>query len=556
MARSQCFPSVQHSKPSPHGQFIATLLQFRLLLRSSRNGKLLRMIPLDSDFTARCRYLRWSRGLGPTQEEEAREYLGSETPARCRILLADDDTVRVYDAYDAQWSATITRASSNIGKIANVEFGYTSDEILVFSDFSIKATLWSLITGRGVEIRDPRFANRGYSYRPETGHLAILARPEAHDIVLLLAPGTRELLGNFTLDTVDSQGLLWSPDGRWLVAWDAASSGYKVLVYTADGHLYRTITGGQVVDKIGLGVKSVAWSAGGTYLAVGGYDGRVSLLNTTTFTPKAIFSHPTTISSTRAAIWQEQISASQARTYVPATPPISPPTSSTPLSSADPSLKTGISTLSFCSNTLYLATSCSSTPTTTWIWSLETLSPTAVLIHHSPIKYLHWHPTLPSLLLIHCHTPDSVLHIWQPPPGEPLVMYLPLDALGGPREALWLSTTSRERPKVMLGNARNYIIGSVSDGEGEDTPLFDETGDVISGGPEDMFDEGNSMDLSPVKLSWDVGGVEEGVISGVVGGRGKRVGGGGQGGGYVFVSAWGRYGEVMGRRVGKAVESA
>lgn len=298
MARSQCFPckshaqpkalrsdispAVQHSKPSPHGQFIATLLQFRLLLRSSRNGKLLRTIPLDSDFTARCRYLRWSRGLGPTEEEEAREHLGSETPARCRILLADDDTVRVYDAYDAQWSATITRASSNIGKIANVEFGYTSDEILVFSDFSVKATLWSLITGRGVEIRDPRFANRGYSYRPETGHLAILARPEAHDIVLLLAPGTRELLGNFTLDTVDSQGLLWSPDGRWLVAWDAASSGYKVLVYTADGHLYRTITGGQDVDKIGLGVKSVAWSAGGTYLAVGGYDGRVSLLNTTT----------------------------------------------------------------------------------------------------------------------------------------------------------------------------------------------------------------------------------------------------------------------------------
>lgn len=82
-------------------------------------------------------------------------------------------------------------------------------------------------------------------------------------------------------------------------------------------------------------------------------------------------------------------------------------------------------------------------------------------------------------------------------------MYLPLDAPGGPREALWLSTTSRERPKFMLGNARNYIIGSVSDGEGEDTPLFDETGDVISGGPEDMFDEGNSMDLSPVKLSWD-----------------------------------------------------
>ena len=272
--------ATQHSKPSSDSQVIATLLQARLFLRSSRNGELLRTIPLDSDFTARCRYLRWSRGHGSMEEVQAD--LDSENLPRCRILLADDDTVRLYDAHDPKWSATITGASSNIGKIANVEFGHTSNEILIFSDFGVKITLWSLVSSRGVEIRDPKFAARGYSYRPETGHLAILTRPTAHDVVLLLAPGTRELLGSFTLATIDAQGLVWSPDGKWLVIWDAASSGYKVLVYTADGHLYRTMTGGQDANNIGLGVKSVAWSAGGAYLAVGGYDGRVSLLNATT----------------------------------------------------------------------------------------------------------------------------------------------------------------------------------------------------------------------------------------------------------------------------------
>lgn len=210
------------------------------------------------------------------------EHQGSDTSAPCRILLADNDTVRVYNAHEPQWSALITGASSNIGKIANVDFGHTSDEILIFSDFGVKVTLWSLLTSRGVELRDPKFANRGYSFRPETGYLAILTRPGPHDVVLLLAAGTRELLGSFTLATVDAQGLVWSPDGKWLVTWDAASCGYKVLIYTADGHLYRTVRGGQNGNKIGLGVRSVVWSAGGGYLAVGGYDGRITLLNTTT----------------------------------------------------------------------------------------------------------------------------------------------------------------------------------------------------------------------------------------------------------------------------------
>ena len=239
--------------------------------------------------------------------EEGQEHLGSDPPARAHILLADDDTVRVYNAYDTQWSGVITGASSNFSKIANVEFGNTADEILIFSDFGVKATLWSLITSRGSEIRDPKFANKGYSYRPETGHLTILTRPKAHDVVMLLAPSTYEVLCIFTLATIDAQGLIWSPDGKWLVTWDAASSGYKVLVYTADGHLYRTMTGGQDANKIGLGIKTVAWSAAGAYLAVGGYDGRLALLNATTVSnlnispigcSSSVSSHPGSSSNT------------------------------------------------------------------------------------------------------------------------------------------------------------------------------------------------------------------------------------------------------------------
>lgn len=63
--------------------------------------------------------------------------------------------------------------------------------------------------------------------------------------------------------------------------WDSAVSGYKVLVYTADGHLYKSYE----KPCEGLGVKSVEWSPGGDFLTIGSYDGRLAFLSNYTFSP-------------------------------------------------------------------------------------------------------------------------------------------------------------------------------------------------------------------------------------------------------------------------------
>ncbi len=195
-----------------------------------------------------------------------------------RILLANADTILIFDADDSQWRAEISGAAGNLDKIANVEFGYSPDEVLVFSDFGVKFTIWSLVTNRGVEIRDPKTLLHGYDYRPQTGHLALLTRPTAHDTVMLLNPGSRDLFRTFDPPMVEAQGLKWSPDGRWLTVWDTTSSGYKALIYTADGHLFKTYGGGQDAHNIGLGVKSSSWSPSAEFLAIGDYNERVTLL--------------------------------------------------------------------------------------------------------------------------------------------------------------------------------------------------------------------------------------------------------------------------------------
>lgn len=172
-----------------------------------------------------------------------------------------------------------------MGKIANVEFGSDDSEILVFSNFGSKVTVWSLWTAKSVEIKDPKFSRKGYgrSATGRNGVFAILTRPGAQDTVSLHVPGTYGLIKSFAPQTVDAQGLQWSPDGRWLAIWDAASSGYKVLIYTADGNLFRTYQGDCFDDELkGLGVKALEWSPNGDFLIVAGFQKTLTLLGTRT----------------------------------------------------------------------------------------------------------------------------------------------------------------------------------------------------------------------------------------------------------------------------------
>ena len=269
---------------SPDGALIATLQQSRLIISSSHNREVIRKFPLPQDFIQRCRFLRWYTSNDLTEKATKEQGHGHcEQPGR--ILLADDDTVRVYDINDPTWLAVIDKAASNLGRIVEIAFGRTLNEVLIFSDCGVKLTIWSLLTSRGVEIRDPKYSVKCYQHRPRTGHLAVLTRPAAQDILMLLQPGSHELVKSVEMPTIDAQEVAWNPDGNWLVVRDAASSGYKVLIYTADGHLYKTISGGRNDVDLSLGVKCMQWSPSARTLAIGDNDGSITIFSMNNASP-------------------------------------------------------------------------------------------------------------------------------------------------------------------------------------------------------------------------------------------------------------------------------
>ena len=205
----------------------------------------------------------------------------------------------------------------------------------------------------------------------------------------------------------------------------------------------------------------------------------------------AVFEHKAVITTPNAVVYQEQIDARHERSYVNASQPTYPPEGA--------KQSRGISSTVFSTDGDYVATRSETMPTTVWIWSLKILAPVAILIHHAPIKSIQWHDIDIHLLMIHCATRDPVVHLWDPSWDAPRISRLRLEKSGGRIEAKWIYTKPGELIRFMLSTTKSYALSGIN-GE-QDIPSLPGMVKSRCSGSEDMFDDGNSMDLSPIKIN-------------------------------------------------------
>ncbi|KAH7406779.1 hypothetical protein DE146DRAFT_753331 [Phaeosphaeria sp. MPI-PUGE-AT-0046c] len=505
------------SVPSPSASHIACLSGARLHVRCLATSEIIRSIGLPPSHDARTSRIAWSPPSSSLSTSHS-----SSTPARRsqastsnRVLVFDDETTRVYDVRDEKWSAVISNGSGGMGKNVHVEFGATEDEVLVWSDFAACLKVWCLRTGRAVEIRDPKFPGKegkGWGYRPsstlrnEHGRvMALLCRTSGTDVLLLLSAKTYGILSRVELSTIDAANLKWSHDGRWLAIWDGASAGYSLHIYTADGHLYRAITREPAEDLDswgieGLGIKSVEWMPGNEKLAVGGWDRRVRILSTRTFSPVVFLDHTATIHIPSAPVYTEHVDGQENRSYVLTAQPTTPPKA--PLEKNETALmKQGISLMAFNKDGTLCATRDDMTPSTVWVWDLQSLKPRTILIQFAPVKSLQWHLHDPSRLLIQTTHAAPAVYVYNaqslprstsssasssssssstsqsPPAILDLAPHIakPTGTLPARWTTSWLPTPAEKKPVFTLGHQQGYVLVWP---EGKDQILRFEHGDV------------------------------------------------------------------------------
>lgn len=424
---------------APCDLYIATVfLPSRIIIRSTTSLSIKRVINIDPTFAAAVTRLQWTNPM----------YNGHR-----RLLVADGLCVRAYDMDDEQWELCI---NEGLGGVRNAEWSNDGEHILVWSDFQLKLTAWSVNKSLGSIIANPKFVNKGCCTKSgNVRQFAILQRT-AHDLITLVDSSLDgwKIVKTFPVDCSDAQGLARSSDGKWLAVWDSCTE-YKVLIYTADGRLIRTFT----AYTTGLGIKTVEWSPDSEYLAIGSYDGKVRLLNNLTFSPVIELTHPSTIRAETTTVWR-QVTHNDISRYDVADQPISPPfVKSSP---GELSPKFGIGLLLFSPDGSFVATKSDSMPTTLWIWSLREMLPIAILVHNHPIRTVQWHPHEIGQLVFTCHgtniSENNALYLWNVEWPEPRIVAIPRDGF----EVKWFSVISNEQERetgILIGNSQSFTIG-------------------------------------------------------------------------------------------------
>lgn len=274
---------------APDGQYVAQVIGSKISTHSATplddGSRFIGSITLKEPLASQLKIVRISSRKGSQDSKNQKKTPVCSTAPR-RILCAGESQVSIYDLESGTWVADIDNAGGTC-----VEFGPSESEIVILNAWMTKASIADVDTGRIMVIKSPKACSpqaQGHGYRPRTRQFAILLKPEGTDLLTIHEPNSYEVINKVSLQTVDAQGLKWSPDGRWLAVWDTASNGTRVSIYTADGQFLRTYTGPKDLENVhDLGVRAIEWAPAGKdqktpYLIVGKNDGTADVVNART----------------------------------------------------------------------------------------------------------------------------------------------------------------------------------------------------------------------------------------------------------------------------------
>ncbi|KAG5930411.1 hypothetical protein E4U42_001658 [Claviceps africana] len=511
MHHSRPFKSSPHCKPSPDGLLVAVSnTASSISIRSTKTLQTVHAVKLAPELTGPVGTLMWS-------------------PSSTKILISAADQIQVSSARDSSFRAVIRNPSAPLGGIPIIRFGASDWEVLTCAPFGLKLSVFDLVSSRAVEINNPKFfqpasAHRGFSIRPATGHLVVLTRVGGKDMISVHHPSTRQITKSWQPETLDAQGIQWTPDGQWIILWESPTQGRKLFIYSSDGQHYRTLDASRLMlsnsdgieSDTQLGIKACQLSGDAKLCAIGDHSRGVVVLQTHLWRSMMRLWHPSIITASETLqVWQEQIrnENNNTRTFLRAEKPTSPQvvvdSSTTP---GDTRL--GCSCISFDASSTLLATRLDDSPFTIWIWDLAAGELRATLMFHSAVSFV-WHPSSREVLLIWCQEDgrQSASYVWDPlsqgPKSLNVERYLPTCEGPSKLQISWLNHTS-ESPEILASDTQHYVLLSLADTEDEANPWGPAVGSIQRDSTWTGRDEAESIaSASPIVIAEDVSKLDD-----------------------------------------------
>ncbi|THU93629.1 YVTN repeat-like/Quino protein amine dehydrogenase [Dendrothele bispora CBS 962.96] len=283
---------------SPGTHFILTAVNDRLIVRSTDTFSITRTWLVDSSpspthpITAR-----------PSSKVKPSDAFITHIGWSCDsehvfAACAKRGVVDVYKLRDEEWNARIDSGAEGLVKAEWAPDGRT---VMCFSEWGLRVTMWSLVTGTATYIQYPIHPDKGYAFRSDGRYFILAERHRSKDTLGLYdTSDSYKLVRHFPLPTSSLSNFSLSPNGNYLAVWEGPLE-YKLYILTLAGNLLTTFTPN---PEPTLGIRQVAWHPSGAFIAIGGYDDKIHILDTLSWSPVITFEYSSRIPA-GVTIWHE-----------------------------------------------------------------------------------------------------------------------------------------------------------------------------------------------------------------------------------------------------------
>ncbi|PNI31455.1 WRAP73 isoform 6, partial [Pan troglodytes] len=183
-------------KFSPDGKYLASCVQYRLVVRDVNTLQILQLYTcLDQ-----IQHIEWS---------------ADSLFILCAMYKRG--LVQVWSLEQPEWHCKIDEGSA--GLVASC-WSPDGRHILNTTEFHLRITVWSLCTKSVSYIKYPKACLQGITFTRDGRYMALAERRDCKDYVSIFVCSDWQLLRHFDTDTQDLTGIEWAPNGCVLAVWD------------------------------------------------------------------------------------------------------------------------------------------------------------------------------------------------------------------------------------------------------------------------------------------------------------------------------------------------
>ncbi|WVO13051.1 hypothetical protein L204_100661 [Cryptococcus depauperatus] len=300
---------------SPGTTFIATAFHNRIVVRSTSTFQIVRtwVVTVKDIEASSSRQGQYST-TSPSSQNDPEEFEidNLQWSGDGLYLLIHSSHAKmawVYGLAEEIQSARI--AGMSVEGLSKVEWAKSGREVLAWTDFNLKLSIYDLRTGEAKVIQGIKSNCGCYTYSPDSRYLATIEKHFGKEYTGIYdIHDSYSLIRHFGLTTTDAQGILWSPCGRYIAVWDTRLS-YSLYIHSPLGPQISNFTPSSLTfllrpeEMSGLGVRAITWAPTGRWLAVGGWDGKVRILENEGWTSICTISVGMRVSGSNTTVWRE-----------------------------------------------------------------------------------------------------------------------------------------------------------------------------------------------------------------------------------------------------------